>query len=131
MTNFPMEYINQKVCQLAENLLVKGEFISWRRFSLPPLSITDIEIAPICNKQSDRIIVEKIIATGIVMSHPGRDASTIYIVEVLAALSNVSSLEENERMIVSSDSSNSYEHPITFTICCNSDESFVLLDVMF
>jgi hypothetical protein len=126
-----MEYISKKVCHLAESLLIKGEFLSWRRFSLSPLSIPDIEIAPICNRQSDRIIVEKIIATDIIDSHLARDASTIYIVEVLAVLSNVSSLEENERMIVTSDSSNSYEHPITFTICSNSDESFTLLDVMF
>ena len=126
-----MEYISKKVCHLAESLLVKGEFLSWRRFSLPPLSIPDIEISPICNKQSERIIVEKIIATGIVDSHLGRDGSTTYLVEVLAVLSNVSSLEENERMIVTSDSSNSYEHPIIFTICHNSDESFALLDVMF
>jgi hypothetical protein len=126
-----MEYISKKVCHLAESLLIKGEFLSWRRFSLSPLFIPDIKIAPICNKQSDRIIVEKIIATGIVDSHLGRDASTVYIVEVLAVLSNVSSLEENERMIVTSDNINSYEHPITFTICHNSDESFVLLDVMF
>jgi len=126
-----VEYISKKVCHLAESLLVKGEFLSWRRFSLPPLSIPDIEISPICNKQSERIIVEKIIATGIVDSHLGRDGSTTYLVEVLAVLSNVSSLEENERMIVTSDSSNSYEHPIIFTICHNSDESFALLDVMF
>jgi hypothetical protein len=126
-----MEYISKKVCHLAESLLIKGEFISWRRFSLSPLSIPDIEIAPICNRQSDRIIVEKIITTGIVDSHLSRDGSTVYLVEVLAVLSNVSSLEDNERMIVTSDNINSYEHPITFTICHNSDESFVLLDVMF
>ena len=126
-----MDYINQKICHLAENLLIKGEFLSWRRFSLSPLSIADIEIAPICNNQSDQIIVEKIIATGIVESHLGRNGSNTYLVEVLAALSNVSSLAENERMIVTSDSSNSYEHPVTFTICHNSDDSFVLLDVMF
>ena len=126
-----MDYINQKICHLAENLLIKGEFLSWRRFSLSSLSIPDIEIAPICNNQSDRIIVEKIIATGIVESHLGRNGSTTYLVEVLAVLSNVSSLAENERMIVTSDSSNSYEYPITFTICHNSDDSFVLLDVMF
>ena len=126
-----MDYINQKICHLAENLLIKGEFLSWRRFSLSSLSIPDIEIAPICNNQSDRIIVEKIIATGIVESHSERDGTTTYLVEVLAALSNVSSLAENERVIVTSDSSNSYEHPVTFTICHNSDESFALLDVMF
>jgi len=126
-----VEYISKKVCHLVESLLIKGEFLSWRRFSLPSLSIPDIEISPICNKQSERIIVEKIIATGIADSHLGRDGSTTYLVEVLAVLSNVSSLEENERMIVTSDSSNSYEHPIIFTICHNSDESFALLDVMF
>lgn len=126
-----MDYINQKICHLAENLLVKGEFLSWRRFSLPASSIPDIEIAPICNKQSDRIVVEKIIATNIVDSHPARDASTIYLVEVLAIVSNVSSLEENELTIVTSDSLSSYEQSTTFTICHNSDESFILLDVMF
>jgi PBP1b-binding outer membrane lipoprotein LpoB len=126
-----MDRINKKVCQLAENLLVKGEFLSWRRFSFSPQSIPDIEIAPICNKQSDRIVVEKIITTNIVDSHPGRDASTIYLVEVLATVSNVSSLEENELTIVTSDSLSSYEQSIAFTICHNSDESFTLLDVMF
>jgi hypothetical protein len=126
-----MKYINKKVCYLAENLLLKGEFISWRRFSLSPLSMPDIKIDSICNKQRNRIVVEKIIATGIVESHPGKDASTIYIVEVLASISNVSYLEENELTLVSCHSNNSYEHTVTFTICCNSDESFVLLDVMF
>jgi hypothetical protein len=126
-----VEYIDRKVCHLAESLVVKGEFLSWRKFTLPPLSIPDIEIAPICNKQSDRLIVEKIITTSIIDSHPGRDASTIYTVEVLVAVSNVSSLEENELTIVTSDSNNSFEQPVTFTICCSSDESFVLLDVMF
>ena len=76
-------------------------------------------------------MIEKIIATNIVESHSGKDASTIYIVEILAVLSNVSSLEENERTIVTGESINSYEHSITFTICHNSDESFVLFDVMF
>lgn len=126
-----MENIDRKVCHLAESLVVKGEFLSWRRFSLHPLALSDIEIAPICNQQSHRIVIEKIIATSIVESHPGRDASTIYIVEVLAAVSNVSSLAENELTIVTSQSNNSYEQPITFTICHSSDESFVLLDVMF
>jgi hypothetical protein len=126
-----MDYINRKVCDLAENLLVKGEFLSWRRFSLPASSIPDIKIAPICNKQSDRIVVDKIIATNIVDSHPGRYASTIYLVEVLAIVSNVSSLEENQLTIVTSDSFSSYEQSTTFTICHNPDESFILLDVMF
>jgi hypothetical protein len=126
-----VKYIEQKVCHLAESLLVKGEFLSWRKFTLPPLSIPDIEIDPVCNKQSDRIVVEKIIATNIVDSHPGEDTSTIYIVEVMAALSNVSSLEDNESMIVTGGSIHSYETSITFYICGNSDESFVLFDVMF
>jgi hypothetical protein len=126
-----MDSIDRKVCHLAESLVVKGEFLSWRKFTLPPFSIPDIEILPICNQQSHRTIVEKIIATSIVSSHPGRDASTIYIIEVLAAVSNVSSLEENELTIVTSDRHNGYEQSIAFTICCNSDESFVLLDVMF
>jgi hypothetical protein len=126
-----VEYIDRKVCYLAESLVVKGEFLSWRKFTLPPLSIPDIEIAPICNRQSDRLIVEKIIATAIVESHSGRDASTVYIVEVLVAGSNVSSLEENESTIVTSDRNNSYEQPVTFTICRSLDESFILLNVMF
>jgi hypothetical protein len=126
-----MDSIDKKICYLAESLLVKGEFLSWRKFTLPPLSIPDIEVDPICNKQSDRIVVDEIITTSIIESHPGRDASTICIVEVLAAVSNVSSLEENELTIVTSERNNSYEQPITFTICCSSDESFVLLDVMF
>ena len=68
-----MDYINRRICYLAESLLVKGEFLSWRRFSLFPLSnafakrlvekratkaVADIEIAPVCNKQTDRIVVE-------------------------------------------------------------------------
>jgi hypothetical protein len=110
---------------------LKGEFLSWRKFTLPPLSIPDIEITPICNRQSDRLSVEKIIATNIVDSHPGEDTSTIYIVEVMAALSNVSSLEYNESMTVAGGSIHSYEASITFYICGNFDESFVLLDVMF
>jgi hypothetical protein len=127
-----MDSIDQKICYLAENLLVKGEFLSWRRFSLSPLSIADIKIDPTCNKQSDRIVVEKIIATSIIDSHPGEDDSTIYIVEVLAAVSNISSSsEDNESMIVNGGSIHSYENSITFTICCNADESFILLDVMF
>jgi hypothetical protein len=116
---------------LAGSLVVKGEFLSWRKFTLQPLAIPEIEIAPICNKQSYRLIVEKIITTTIVESHPGRDASTIYIVEILVAVSNVSSLEENELAIVTSDSNNSYEQPVTLTICHNPNESFVLFDVMF
>ena len=126
-----MEYISKKVCHLAESLLIKGEFLSWRRFSPSSLSIPDIEIAPICNRQSDRIVIEKIIATGIVESHSAKDASTTYLVEVLAAVSIVSSLEENELTIVTSDSINSYEQPFTFTICHHSDDSFVLFDVAF
>jgi hypothetical protein len=126
-----MDYLNQKICHLAESLLIKGEFLSWRRFNLSPLSISDIEIALICNRQSDRIIIEKIIATGIVESHSGKDASTTYFVEVLAAVSIVSSLEKNELMIVTSDSIDSYEQPFTFTICHHSDDSFVLFDVAF
>ena len=126
-----MEYISKKVCYLAESLLIKGEFLSWRRFSLPPQSIPDIEIAPICNRQSDRIVVEKIIASSIIESHSGEESSTIYIVEVLAAISNVSSLEENELMLVLGGSNYIYDRPITFTICHNSDESFSLLDVVF
>ncbi len=126
-----MEYISKKICQLAESLLIKGELVSWQRFILPALSIPDIEIDPMCKKQNDRIVVEKIIATSIVESYPEKDASTIYIVEVLAVISNVSFLEENELTIVTSESNNSYEHPVTFTICHNSDDSFVLFDVMF
>ena len=60
-----MNSIDKRICHLAESLLVKGEFLSWRRFSLSPLSnakratkaVADIEIAPVCNKQTDRIVV--------------------------------------------------------------------------
>jgi hypothetical protein len=126
-----MDSIDKKICYLAESLLIKGEFLSWRRFTLSPLSIADIEIAPICNKQTDRIVVEKIIATSIVDSQQGRDNSMTYLVEVLAAVSTVSYIEGNELAIVSSDSINSYEQPFTFTIFHHSDDSFVLLDVSF
>jgi hypothetical protein len=126
-----MNSINQRIRYLAESLLIKGEFLNWRRFNLFPLSIPGIEIAPICNRQIDRIVIEKIIATGIVESHSGKDASTTYLVEVLAAVSIVSSLEENELTIVTSDSIHSYEQPFTFTICHHSDDSFMLLDVAF
>jgi hypothetical protein len=126
-----MESISKQVCDLAESLSTKGEFLSRRRFSLSSHAILDIEISPICNRQNNRIVVDKIITTGIVNTHPGQDASTIYVVEVLAAISNVSSLEEGELTIVTSDTNNSYEQPITFTICHNSDQSFVLLDVTF
>jgi hypothetical protein len=121
-----MDSIDKKICYLAENLIVKGEFLSWRRFS-----IADIEIAPICNKQTDRIVVEKIITSSIVDSHLGKDASTTYLVEVLAAVSIVSSVKENELTIVTSGNITSYEQPFTFTICHHSDDSFVLLDVAF
>lgn len=126
-----MDSIDKKICYLAESLLIKGEFLSWRRFNLVSLSIADIEIAPICNKQSDRIVVEKIIATGIVDSRLGKDASTTYLVEVLAAVSIVSYLEGNDLALVASDRLNSYEQPFTFTICHYSNDSFVLLDVSF
>ena len=126
-----MDSIDKKICYLAESLIVKGEFLSWQRFTLSPLSIADIEIAPICNKQTDRIIVEKIIASSIVDSHLGKDASMTYLVEVLAAVSIVSSVEENELTIVTSGNINSYEQPFTFTICHYSDDSCVLLDVSF
>ena len=123
---------------MAENLLVKGEFLSWRRFKLYPLSITDVQIDPICNRQSDRIIVNKIIASSIVDSYPGED-STIYIVEVLAAVSKASPayhqcesiFEDSESIIVINDSCYSYEQPITFTICHDFNGSFILSDVMF
>jgi hypothetical protein len=126
-----VEYIDRKVCYLAESLVLKGEFLSWRKFTLPPLSIPDIEITPICNRQSDRLSVEKIIATHIIDSHQGKDASTIYIIEVLVAVSNVSSFSENDETFVTNDSNNSFEQPVTFTICYGSDESFILLDVTF
>jgi hypothetical protein len=80
---------------------------------------------------SDRLSVEKIIATHIIDSHQGKDASTIYIIEVLVAVSNVSSFSENDETIVTNDSNNSFEQPVTFTICYGSDESFILLDVTF
>ena len=79
-----MDSIDKKVCYLAESLLVKGEFLSWRRFNLPAFSIPDLKISSVCNQQSDRIVVEKIITTGIVDSHLEKDASTTYLVEVLA-----------------------------------------------
>ena len=126
-----MDSIDKKVCYLAESLLVKGEFMSWRRFNLPAFSIPDLKISSVCNQQSDRIVVEKIITTGIVDSHLEKDASTTYLVEVLAAVSIVSYLEGNDLAIVSSKSLNSYEQPFTFTICHYSDDSFVVLDVSF
>ena len=126
-----MDSIDKKVCYLAESLLVKGEFLSWRRFNLPAFSIPDLKISSVCNQQSDRIVVEKIITTGIVDSHLEKDASTTYLVEVLAAVSIVSYLEGNDLAIVASKSPNSYEQPFTFTICHYSDDSFVLLDVAF
>jgi hypothetical protein len=129
-----MEYISKKVCHLAESLLIKGEFLSWQLFSLPPLSITDIEIDPTCNKRSDRFVVEKIVATDIVVSILATNSTetvTTYSVKILAVCSSVSSWEENERIIVASDSGDSYEHSFTFTIRHNFDESFTLLGVMF
>jgi hypothetical protein len=126
-----MDSIDKKICHLAESLLIKGEFLSWRRFSLQAFSISDIEIAPVCNRQSDRIVVEKIMATSIVDSHSRKDVSTTYLVEVLAAVSIVCAIEEKELTIVTSDSLNSYEQPFTFTICHECDDSFVLIDVRF
>ena len=126
-----MDRLSSKICQLAENLLIKGELIIWRRFSLGSLSTLDIEIAPICNQQSDRIVVEKLIASSIVDSDAEEDGSTTYIVEVLAAICNVSSVEENNLMVVNGGSNNSSEHSVTFTIGHQPDHTFVLLDVMF
>ena len=126
-----MDSIDKKICYLAESLLVKGEFLSWRRFNLPAFSIPDLKISSVCNQQSDRIVVDRIITTGIVDLQLGKDASTTYLVEVLAAVSIVSYLEGNDLAIVASESLNSYEQPFTFTICHYSDDSFVLLDVSF
>lgn len=126
-----MSYIERKICYLAESLLVKGEFISWRRFSLAAFSIPDLEIASVCNRRSDRIVVHKVIATSIVDSHPGKDANMTYLVEVLAAVYIVSSIDENELTSITSDSLNSYEQSFTFTIRHRSDDSFVLVDVVF
>lgn len=131
-----MEHI-RKVCHLAEELLIKGELLSWRKFRLYPISIADMQIAPICNRQSDRIVVNKIIASSIVDSYPGED-STIYIVEVLAAVSKASPayhqcesiFEDSEPMIVINDSCYSYEQSVTFTIH-DFNGSFILSDVMF
>jgi hypothetical protein len=125
-----MDRLSSKICQLAENLLIKGELIIWRRFSIGSLSPLDIEIAPICNQQSERIVVEKIIASSIVDSNAEEDGSTTYIVEVLAAICNVSSVEENNFMVVNGGSNNSYEHSVTFTIGHQRDNTFILLDVM-
>ena len=126
-----MDSIDKKVCYLAESLLVKGEFMNWRRFNLPAFSIPDLKISSVCNQQSDRIVVDRIIATGIVDLQLGKDASMTYLVEVLAAVSIVSYLEGNDLAIVARDSLNSYEQPFTFTICHYSDDSFVLLDISF
>jgi hypothetical protein len=126
-----MDSIDTQICNLAESLLVKGELMSWRRYNLPAFSIPDLKISSTCNQQSDRIVVEKIITTGIVDSRLGKDASTTYLVEVLAAVSIVSYLEGNDLALVASDSLNSYEQPFTFTICHYPDDSFVLLDVSF
>ena len=126
-----MNSIDRQICYLAESLLVKGEFMSWRRFNLPAFSIPDLKISSVCNQQSDRIVVDRIITTGIVDLQLGKDASMTYLVEVLAAVSIVSYLEGNDLAIVASKSLNSYEQPFTFTICYYSDDSFVLLDVSF
>lgn len=126
-----MNSIDKKICYLAESLLVKGEFLNCRRFNLPPLSIADIKVASICNKRTDRIVVEKIIASSIIDSHLGKNASTTYLVEVLAAVSTVSYIKVNELTVIASDSINSCEQPFTFTICHHSDNSFILLDIVF
>jgi hypothetical protein len=126
-----MDSIDKQICNLAESLLVKGELMSWRRYNLPAFSVPDLKISSTCNQQSDRIVVEKIITTGIVDSRLGKDGSVTYLVEVLAAVSIVSYLEGNDLAIVASDSLNSYEQPFTFTICHHSDDSFILLDVLF
>ena len=126
-----MNSIDRQICYLAESLLVKGEFMNWRRFNLPAFSIPDLKISSVCNQQSDRIVVDRIITTGIVDLQLGKDASMTYLVEVLAAVSIVSYLEGNDLAIVASKSLNSYEQPFTFTICHYSDDSFVLLDVAF
>ena len=126
-----MNSIDRQICYLAESLLVKGEFMNWRRFNLPAFSIPDLKISSVCNQQSDRIVVDRIITTGIVDLQLGKDASMTYLVEVLAAVSIVSYLEGNDLAIVASKSLNSYEQPFTFTICYYSDDSFVLLDVSF
>ena len=122
-----MNSIDRQICYLAESLLVKGEFMNWRRFNLPAFSIPDLKISSVCNQQSDRIVVDRIITTGIVDLQLGKDASMTYLVEVLAAVSIVSYLEGNDLAIVASKSLNSYEQPFTFTICYYSDDSFVLL----
>ena len=101
-----MNSIDKKICYLAESLLIKGEFLSWRRFSLPAFPIPDLKISSVCNQQSDRVVVEKVIATSIVDSQLGKDASTTYFVEVLAAVSIVSYLEENELTSIAADSFN-------------------------
>jgi hypothetical protein len=79
----------------------------------------------------DRTVVEKIIASSIVESHIGKNASTTYLVEVLAAVSIAPYIQGDKLAIVSSDSINSCEQSFTFTICHYSDDSFVLLDVAF
>jgi hypothetical protein len=47
-----VEYIDRKVHHLAESLVVKGEFLSWGKFTLHPLALREIKIAlMICTLQ--------------------------------------------------------------------------------
>ena len=124
-----MDRLSSKICQLAENLLIKGELIIWRRFSLGSLSTLDIEIAPSCNQQSDRIVVEKIIASSIVDSFHEKDSSTTYIVEILAAGYKMSETE-NCQVAIDRDSYSSEELAVTFTISHQSDSKFMLINAM-
>ena len=125
-----MDRLSNKICHLAENLLIKGELIIWRQFSLTSSFTSDIEIDPVCSQQGERIIVEKVIASSIVDSCSKKDGSIIYSVEVLAAIYKISSGMKNNQMASERNINYSEEHTVTFTIVRQPDGRFVLLNVM-
>ncbi len=94
-----MNSIENKVRKLAETLLIKGELTEFRKFDLPNSGLDEVTINPYCNRESSRTVVHKVIETNIVDIHSEDDEerSTLYVVEVLAAVCYTSFIiEDNE-----------------------------------
>jgi hypothetical protein len=129
-----MNSIDRKICDLAESLLMDSEFTISRTSSFPDAPMSKITISHTCVQQNDRTIVEEIITSSIVESDIEIDASTTYVVEVLALVSIVPDIRGDRAAIVYNDINEIYKQSFTLTIWHHPDgsnDSPILLDFAF
>jgi hypothetical protein len=90
--------MNQEVCRIAETLLLKGNFLEYKKTTFTITELDGVKIDLGNGLECDRTIVHRVIESEVIDIIVEED-STIYVVEIIADVGYISFVDRDGTMI--------------------------------